>query len=166
MEYGTWVPFLAGGLGTLAMIWLANRGSGCPSVCRTGRFVQAVYLLGAIMFLGITGTLFVPNFYSPGLNDGLWLKPCFIGLSILFSWAFADSLVRKIRWNESGVEIQRLLPRIAKEYDWEDVIELKYRPIAQYWRVGFSDGTGFAVSEIMQGSHAFLLAFEENKRPV
>lgn len=163
MEYGSWVPFLTGGIVTMLVIWHANRESDNVTQCKAGRHVQLIYLIGALMFSAICITLFIPDFYQAGLNDGFWLKPCFILLSLLFSWLFVDSLVRELRWDADGVKVRRLVPKLDQRYSWQDIDDVKYLHVIQNWRIDFADGKKFSISEIMRGSQAFINAFEERK---
>ncbi len=162
-NWGLWrslIPVLAGAVGTLFLIWLANRTKDDATVCKTGLIVLVIYLLGAVM--GLVGIYHVlaQNQPGDGLNDEAWLPAALIMMAIVFSLAFLDSLRRKITWNNRGIIVQRLF-RKTRKIDWIDISDLRYKPLVQYWRIGFDDGSGAAFSEVMSGSKALLNAFEK-----
>ena len=111
------------------------------------------------MFAALTWGLFVHNPPDDGLNDDAWLKPFFICTVFVFMWFTPDTYCRRVTWDDEGLIIKRFL-RPEKHVIWSDVSGLEYKPFAQYWRLGFKDGTGFMFYDMMKGSKEFIQAYE------
>jgi len=155
------IPMLAGGVGTLLVIWLVNRSSEDSSRCKTGAFVQFIYFIGIVMgCMGLWLTL-VPNDPSDRLNDEVWLPWAMVVMIAVFSWVFLDSLFREITWDNNQIVFKKL-GSPQRWASWDDLTSIRYKPIAQYWRIGFKDGSGFAFSEIMSDSKTLLEACERH----
>lgn len=98
------------------------------------------------------------------LAEGKWIAaPLFGGVAIWLSLIAYDQFVRLIEWNESGVRFrkwngERFVP-------WSDIASIEDKDHPPHVRIGFRDGTGFAVSETMLNSRYFLALLERRLDP-
>ena len=150
------LPGAAAVVVVLLLSVLANRKSDMTE-CKLGWIYRIIMVPGIAMGLvGLYSVLFA-NAPDDGLNDELWLPLALSVMVIVFGWALLDSSLRRISWDEQGARFRK--PGMAERtVPWGEIRTLEYKPLRQYWRVGFSDGRGFMVFEIMNGAEAFLEA--------
>jgi hypothetical protein len=70
--------------------------------------------------------------------------------------AFYDGLVRRAEWEETAVRLSKW--NGTRTVAWADIASLDIKPTLQYTRIGFRDGSGFAISELMTGYDSFVRA--------
>lgn len=129
---------------------------------RQARSREIAYGFGMMTFLGIFSLAFLALGIGMVLNvipgrgtQNIWTQATFLGLGTLGLYSFLDGLTRRLVWDTDGVVVRKYLSR-PHARPWADVVSVHYHALGQYYRLGFSDGTGFGFSETMRGANAFL----------
>ncbi len=145
---------------------------------RTGEFEAAAYfgtpariLFGAITLGSIGIVAFVVIADIHGNPTATW--PVYAICSTVAFVAIAgfyDCLVRRADWRGASVRFSKW--NSTRVVAWADITSLEIKANLQYTRIGFRDGGGFAISEVMNGYDSFVRAAEhrgivltENGRP-
>lgn len=170
MALGDFFSSLIGSLFTDAIrrdqIAHANRkkpGNPPPTAVRFGWLSWIVGLLACAIILPIAAYLVLSLFMGMPVENNWFAAPFVSALAIVFVIVSYDMLVRRIEWTEEQVWFrkwngERVVP-------WSDIVGLEEKTLPTYIRIVFRDGSGFAISETMRGSHYFLNIVERHLGP-
>jgi hypothetical protein len=76
--------------------------------------------------------------------------------ALVMTSAFYDCLVRRIDW--AGTDVRFSKWNGTRDIAWADIISLEIKATQEYTRIGFRDGSGFAIVELMTGYDSFVKA--------
>ena len=144
------LPAIGGGLGVFILIVTAQSAKN-TNKCDFGLAPLLLLLLGTTIFTYGSYALFFDNPPNDGLNDGIWLKPCFILASIVFIGFTLDSWKRKFLWSNEGLKITRFL-RADLFISWNELEDLSYNDWTQWWKLKFTDDRSVIFYDMMRGS--------------
>jgi hypothetical protein len=151
----------------LLVMWSANRrkpGAPARTAAFYGSAMVAVATLMVLIYLGIM-IVFILSVLAENPTATEWM---FFGLGVfglLLVAAVYDVFTRRIDW--SGDRLAFKSWRGEGECQWADIDSVDYKPIMQYWRIGFRDmRRGFALFEYMTGARDFLEAAQRNGVPI
>lgn len=150
----------------LALVaWFANqRKPGAPlgTAVYYGVAMKAIAVACCAGFIAFTAFAYMANL------DGNPTAPTWV---ILFFWAFAgagfvmvvDVFTRRIDWTQDGLVFRSW--RGVHKKRWSDIVSFDERPLMQYERVCFRDGSGFATFSYLSGRLDFLTELAERDIP-
>jgi hypothetical protein len=131
---------------------------------RTGQYeaaayfgtVALIYTGGAALgCIGIVAVVVIADMHgNPTATWPVYTMCSAVALTAIA--AFYDGLVRRAEWEETTVRFSKW--NGTRTVAWADIASLDIKPTLQYTRIGFRDGSGFAISELMTGYDSFVRA--------
>jgi hypothetical protein len=96
--------------------------------------------------------------------DGAWIAAfLFSAIAIWLGLGSYDAFFRRIDWNDAEVRFRKW--NSDRTLVWDDIIGLQQKSYPPHVRINFRDGSGFAISETMNGSRQFLSIVERRLAP-
>lgn len=144
----------------------ANRkkpGDPPPPAVRFGWLSWIVGLLACAIVLPIAAYLVLSLFTGRPVENNWFAAPFVSALAVVFVIASYDSFVRRIEWTETEVWFRKW--NSSRVVPWSDIVGLEEKTSPTYLRIAFRDGSGFAITETMRGSHYFLNILERHLGP-
>lgn len=98
------------------------------------------------------------------MANGMWISALLFGaIAVWLGVTCCDIFVRRIEWDETQVRFRNL--KTGFTVPWSDITGLEEKWHPPHIRIGFRNGTGFAISETMNNSRYFMRMVERRLGP-